>query len=190
MPAVLSYSLTVTQSPSFHRHFRGEDREVSRWPYPVIRLWSAHTWTPPYGVQWCHPRRGRHSHHPMLVLLPFANRTNYSIKAFTLLAQYCFLFSPRMAMQPMWNRIINIHGRPGRNVSCDLHLEHMNKEAKNSISGLGSNITDEAVWQSEWSQATIRSSLQRFTVAKLTHKDTFMSMHWGELNTWIHAVTI
>ncbi len=80
-----------------------------------------------------------------LLLFKVANRTNYSIKAFTLLAQYCFLFSPQMAMQLMWNRTINIHGRPGRNVLCDLHLEHMNKEAKNSISGLGSNITDEAV---------------------------------------------
>jgi len=42
------------------------------------------------------------------------HRTNYSIEAFTLLAQHHFLFSPRMAMQLTWNRTINIHGRPGK----------------------------------------------------------------------------
>lgn len=40
---------------------------------------------------------------------------------------------------------MNIHGRSGKNVPCDLHLEHLNKEAKQSIAGLGSNITEEAV---------------------------------------------
>lgn len=74
-----------------------------------------------------------------------AHRTNYSLEAFTLLAQYYILLSPRMAAQLKWNRTINIHGRPGKNVPCDLHLEHLNKEAKQSISGLGSNITDHAV---------------------------------------------
>lgn len=74
-----------------------------------------------------------------------ANRKNYSIEAFHLLAQYHFLLSPRMAMQLMWSRTVNIHGRSGKNVPCDLHLEHLNKEAKQSIAGLGSNITEEAV---------------------------------------------
>ena len=38
-----------------------------------------------------------------------------------------------------------MHGLPGRNISCDLHNEHLNRECKNSISGLGSNITDKAI---------------------------------------------
>ena len=40
---------------------------------------------------------------------------------------------------------MNVHGRTGKNVSCDLHMEHLNKEAKQCLSGLGSNITDAAV---------------------------------------------
>lgn len=40
---------------------------------------------------------------------------------------------------------MNIHGREGRNVSCDLHMEHLNREAKRGITGTGSNITDESV---------------------------------------------
>lgn len=74
-----------------------------------------------------------------------SNRTNYSIEAFTVLAQQYFFLSPRMAMQLTWNRTVNIHGRAGKNVSCDLHMEHLNKQAKQGIAGLGSNITDESV---------------------------------------------
>jgi len=53
-------------------------------------------------------------------------RTNYSIEAFALLAQERYLFSPHMAMQLKWNRTVNTQGLPGRNVSCNLHMEHLN----------------------------------------------------------------
>jgi len=48
-----------------------------------------------------------------------ANRKNYAIEAFNLLAQYHVVLSPRMAMQLLWNRTINTHGRPGKNIPCD-----------------------------------------------------------------------
>ena len=38
-------------------------------------------------------------------------RTNYSIEAVTLLAQYHFLFTERMHMQLLWSRTVNVHGR-------------------------------------------------------------------------------
>ena len=66
-------------------------------------------------------------------------------RAFNLIAQYTFLLSPREAMQLKWNRTVNTHGRPGKNVSCDFHLEHLNKEAKQSLMGIGSNFTNQAV---------------------------------------------
>ena len=50
-----------------------------------------------------------------------------------------------MFMQLITSRTVNIQGRPGKNVPCDLHMEHLNKEAKNAIAGLGSNITSESV---------------------------------------------
>ena len=40
---------------------------------------------------------------------------------------------------------MNTHGRAGKNVSCDLYMEHLNREAKNLLTGLGSNITDTAI---------------------------------------------
>ncbi len=44
-----------------------------------------------------------------------------------------------------YNLIVNILGRPGQNVSCDLHMEHLNKEVKKCTAGPGSNTTDEAI---------------------------------------------
>ena len=31
---------------------------------------------------------------------------------------------------------------PGKNIPCDLHMEHLNRECKNSMRGLGANVTD------------------------------------------------
>ena len=40
---------------------------------------------------------------------------------------------------------INVHGQLGKNIPCDLHMEHLNRESKSSIGGLGANITDNAI---------------------------------------------
>ena len=72
-----------------------------------------------------------------LVVFKVAGRKNYSIEAFNLLSQHNFIFSERMHMQLLWNRTVNVYGRPGKNVPCDLHMEHLNRECKASISGLG-----------------------------------------------------
>lgn len=50
-----------------------------------------------------------------------------------------------MAAQLKWNRTVNIHGRPGKNVSSDLHMEHLNRECKNAISSMGANITGKSI---------------------------------------------
>ena len=42
----------------------------------------------------------------------------------------------------MWECTVNVHGKPGRNASMDLHMEHINKEVMGS---LASNIGDKAV---------------------------------------------
>jgi len=75
------------------------------------------------------------------------NHPNYAIEAFTLLVQEKFIFSPQMALQLKWNWTANTHGRPGKNIPGDLHLEDLNRECKNALSGLGSNITDKSVKQ-------------------------------------------
>ena len=74
-----------------------------------------------------------------------SKRKNYAIESFILLAQLNFLLTPRMAAQLKWSRTINIHGKPGKNIPCDLHMEHLNRLCKSSIAGLGSNVSDKAV---------------------------------------------
>ena len=75
-----------------------------------------------------------------LPIFKATNRTNYSIEAFILLAQHDFIFTPRMKQQLMWERTVNVHGHPGKNIPCDLFLEHLSHECKGAIGSLGSNV--------------------------------------------------
>ena len=80
------------------------------------------------------------------LLLFKANRhANYAVEAFNLLVQFDFLLPHRLARQLVWSRTINSQGRPGKNISCDLHMEHLNREVKNQIAGLGSNVTNDSI---------------------------------------------
>ena len=54
-------------------------------------------------------------------------------------------FPPRYAFQMLWGRFINTHGKEGCNVSADLHMEHLNRLCKQSISHLGANKTPHAI---------------------------------------------
>lgn len=64
---------------------------------------------------------------------------NYFKESVILQLQYHFLFPQRQAEQLKWSRFINSKGRVGGNVSCDLHLEHLNRRLKDIITGLQSN---------------------------------------------------
>ena len=72
-------------------------------------------------------------------------RTNYALEAFVMLAQYRFLLSPRQALQLAQSRFINVHGVPRRNISCDIHMEHLDRILKTSITTLGANKTPAAI---------------------------------------------
>lgn len=55
------------------------------------------------------------------------------------------LLSPHLAEQLMWSRFVNVHGLPGHNISCDLHMEHLNCLVKIAIEGLGANKSMKAI---------------------------------------------
>lgn len=74
-----------------------------------------------------------------------SNKVNYSIEAFNMLAQYYILLPPRLSQQLIWSRYVNTHGQPGKNIPCDLHLEHLNRALKTAICHLGANIVPRAV---------------------------------------------
>ena len=45
-------------------------------------------------------------------------------------------------MQLKWSQTVNTHSRPGMNIPCDLHMEHLNHNVKSAMSSLHSNISD------------------------------------------------
>ena len=81
----------------------------------------------------------------LLLVFKASHKVNYSIEAFNLLAQYYILLPPRLGQQLIWSRFINTHGQPGKNIPCDLHLEHLNRALKTAICGLGANVIPRAV---------------------------------------------
>lgn len=81
----------------------------------------------------------------MLVMFKATNKTKYSVEAFHLLSQYYLVFSERLKKQLLWSRTVNIHGKPGKNIPMDLHMEHLNRLFKNAICKLGPNTIDSSL---------------------------------------------
>ena len=81
----------------------------------------------------------------MLLIFKATGRKNYALEALTLLSQYYILIPPNLAEQLKWSRFINIHGCPGHNISCDLHMEHINKVVKVVIEGLRANKSEKSI---------------------------------------------
>ena len=98
----------------------------------------------------------------ILPLFIASHRTNYSIEAFNILYQYHFMLSPRQAEQLIWSRFINTQGRPGRNVPCDLHIEHLNRLVKGAIGSLGSNKTEKCIKRVAKAIGTLKPVLDNF----------------------------
>lgn len=80
----------------------------------------------------------------LLVIFWVKGHRNYCKEAIIMLSQYHCLLSDRMAAQLKWSRFVNTTGRTGKNVSCDLHLEHLNRRLKGLISGLRSNAASKS----------------------------------------------
>ena len=72
-----------------------------------------------------------------------SGRTKYSTEAFRLQLQISHL--PSSTQQIVWDRFVNTHGGLGRNLPCDLHNEHINKELKAIIKHMGANFTQNAL---------------------------------------------
>lgn len=73
---------------------------------------------------------------------------NYAAKTLTLLSQYHLTLPRNLAEQLKWSRCVNVHGLPGHNISCDLHMEHLNRLVKGAIEGLGANKSRKAMIRS------------------------------------------
>ena len=76
--------------------------------------------------------------HLMLIFKATAHR-NYAFESFITLAQCEWFLPPQQAMQLKYSRFINVHGRQGCNIPCDLYMEHLNKLVKLCVQHLGAN---------------------------------------------------
>lgn len=81
-------------------------------------------------------------------LLPMfisAGRKNYAIEFFHTIAYHTFVLSPRQSEELIWTRFINVHGIPGHNIPKDLHMEHLNRLVKDSVTHLRANKTKKSI---------------------------------------------
>ena len=76
----------------------------------------------------------------LMVIFRQTNNRNYAKEAVLLLISYNFTSSERIAAQLLTSRFVNTKGREGCNMPCDLHLEHLNRRLKGTISGMESNV--------------------------------------------------
>ena len=98
----------------------------------------------------------------LLLLFKASNKKNYAVEAFTLLAQYHMLLPTRLVEQLKWSRFVNVHGLPGHNISCDLHMEHLNRLTKTAIVTLGVNKSEKAIIRVGKSIGTLEGTLKTF----------------------------
>ena len=98
----------------------------------------------------------------MLPLFNASDRVNYSSEIFCILAQHRFLFSERLSHQLQWSRFVNTQGKPGKNIPCDLHVEHMNRIVKNAVRGLGANKSEKTIIRTGKCVDTIAKLLTKF----------------------------
>ncbi len=50
-----------------------------------------------------------------------------------------------MKEQLVWERTVNTHGKPGKNISMDLHMEHINRACKTQMGTLGPNNSEYSI---------------------------------------------
>ena len=98
-------------------------------------------------------------------LLPIfygSGNKNYACDAANILLQHLYTLTPRQSVQLLWSRFVNVHGKPGRNIPVDLHMEHLNKIAKGCIGFLGCNKSQAAIQRIGCAIGTLSPILENF----------------------------
>lgn len=83
-----------------------------------------------------------HLYKVALMIFKAYGHTQYAYSTLLLTVQVNFTLSPRLAHSLMWNRFWNGKGGIGRNISLDLHLEHLNNFLKSFLTRSGPNLTE------------------------------------------------
>ena len=54
-----------------------------------------------------------------------------------MLYQHSYGLPPRLSAELLWTRFVNVYGRRGKNIAAHLHMEHLNRLAKDATKNLG-----------------------------------------------------
>ncbi|XP_078656847.1 uncharacterized protein LOC144902987 isoform X2 [Branchiostoma floridae x Branchiostoma belcheri] len=87
--------------------------------------------------------------------------TQYAYSTLLLLVQITSLLSPANAHSLKWNRFFNGKGGKGKNISLDLHLEHLNNFLKSFLKGMGPNLTQQSAHRVSKSLGALRKILEK-----------------------------
>ena len=102
----------------------------------------------------------------LLVIFKSSNHRNYAKEAVNLLFQYHYVFSERKRAQLLWSRCA------GKNIPCDLYMEHLNRRLNTVIRGMGSNISPSRVQRAGESIAAVHRLCQAFENQTAKHIHT------------------
>lgn len=97
-----------------------------------------------------------------MLIFRATGHANYALEAHTLLSQYFVTLPPCLAEQLKWSRFVNCHGISGHNISCDLHIEHMNRQIKTAIEGLAANKSKKAIVRTGKCIGVLSMALEEF----------------------------
>ena len=101
---------------------------------------------------------------------------NYANEGFNLLAQ-TVLLSPRQVSEILWSRTVNTRGMKGKNISVDLHMEHLNRRLKIMLRNLRSNINPAAAQHAAKALGVVQKvCLQFITESDITDNKDFHSI--------------
>jgi len=81
----------------------------------------------------------------LYVIFKSTNHTNYAKESINILYQYHYVLSERQQSQFFWSRCVNTRGGKGKNITCDLYMEHLNKRLKKILRGMGSSISPKRI---------------------------------------------
>ena len=119
----------------------------------------------------------------LLMIFKASQRKNYSIEAFNLLCQYFYYLSLQLAQQLLYSRFVNVHGRVGCNIPCDLHMEHLNRIVKETMQHLGANKTERAIVRSSKCSQLLTTLLSNFDM-RTRLKDMSVRLKGMMLSRW------
>ena len=74
----------------------------------------------------------------LVAIFKSTNHRNYAKDAVNLLLQYRhYPIRETEREQLQWSRCVNTQGRQGKNISCDLFMEHLNRRLKMVLRNIG-----------------------------------------------------